>query len=154
LQEVLHASPGFAVLGYAGFSITMALGRLCGDWLNNRLGQVALVLGGSLMAILGLAMVLLPMNQISAVIGFCCVGMGVSNIVPIAFSAAGKTKDLDAAPAIAVVALLGYFGLLLGPALIGFAAEVLSLRIALGLLTILLLAMILVSRGVVVPDAI
>ncbi len=152
LQEVLHASPGFAVLGYAGFSITMAMGRLCGDWLNNRLGQVALVLGGSLMATLGLSMVLLPMNQVLAVIGFCCVGIGVSNIVPIAFSAAGKTKDLDAAPAIALVALLGYFGLLVGPALIGFAAEFLSLRIALGLLTILLLVMALVSRDVVGDD--
>lgn len=149
LQEVLHANPGFAVLGYAGFSITMALGRLCGDWLNNRLGQVALVFGGSLLATLALSIVLLPMNQILAVIGFCCVGIGVSNIVPIAFSAAGKTKDLDAAHAIALVALLGYFGLLVGPALIGFAAEVLSLRVALGLLTILLLVMALISRDVV-----
>jgi len=149
LQEVLHSEPGFAVLGYAGFSITMAVGRLCGDWLNKRLGESALVLGGSLFALLGLALVLVPLNAIVAVIGFCCIGLGVANIVPIAFTAAGNAKELDAAPAIALVALLGYIGLLVGPALIGFAAEILTLRIALALLSLLLIVMALISNGVV-----
>jgi hypothetical protein len=41
---------------------------------------------------------------------------------------------------------MGYFGLLVGPPLIGFAAELMSLRNALGLLGILLVAIFLAAQ--------
>jgi MFS family permease len=64
------------------------------------------------------------------------VGLALSAVVPIAFSAAGDLAPERAGAAISVVTTLGYGGFLLGPVIVGGLAEVLGLRIALGIITL------------------
>ena len=72
------------------------------------------------------------------------IGLGVANLVPIFFSAAGRQKIMPAEIAIASVTTTGYAGILLGPVLIGYVAEVTTLSIAFSLL-IPLVALTLIS---------
>jgi hypothetical protein len=54
-------------------------------------------------------------------------GVGCANIVPVMFSLAGRQRRMPVHLAIPAVTTLGYAGVLAGPALIGFAAEVAGL---------------------------
>jgi hypothetical protein len=60
--------------------------------------------------------------------------------VPVLFSAAGRIPGTSPGIAIATVTALGYAGMLLGPAAIGFIAHATSLSIALGGIAVLLAA--------------
>jgi MFS family permease len=148
MHSVLNTDTGTAALGYAAFSVTMAIGRFSGDLLVARLGQLLIVRAGSALAALGLALVLVPcaLPVPLSIFGFALIGIGVANIVPIAFSAAGNVKGISAASAIATVALIGYFGLLAGPPLIGFLAEIVTLRLALIVIAALLATMMFYSK--------
>jgi predicted MFS family arabinose efflux permease len=131
----LRFSRGFdassAGLGYAAFSIAMALCRLMGDRITAHIGPVAIVRGGSLIAAAGfLAATLIPWGP-AALLGFVLVGIGASNIVPVLFSAAGRLGGASPGVAIAIVTALGYAGMLAGPAGIGFVAHLSTLSIAL-----------------------
>jgi MFS family permease len=72
-----------------------------------------------------------------ALVGFGLVGAGFSVIFPLALSAAGRTSQQVSGTAIATVAMCGYVGFLVGPAVIGFGADALSLRVALGIVVLL-----------------
>jgi MFS family permease len=101
---------------------------------------------GSLIALAGLALVVGFELPAVSLIGFALIGLGVSNIVPIGFTAAGNSKDVEPGKAIATVSLMGYVGLLIGPPLIGFTAQVVTLRVALGILGITMVAMMVLSQ--------
>jgi MFS family permease len=60
------------------------------------------------------------------------VGLGVSAVVPLAWSAAGRAQPDSPGRAISAVATAGYLGFLLGPVLIGGLARLVGLRLALG----------------------
>ena len=109
----------------------MALGRLVGDRLTERLGRVALVRSGGLLAALGLGASLAIGQPLVALLGFACAGAGFSIVFPVALSAAGETRDTSPGPAIATVSTAGYFGFLVGPPTIGFLAELTGLCAAL-----------------------
>lgn len=136
LREQLGASPGLAGMGFAAFSATMAIARFGGDWLRHRLGSVWLVRGSALLAAMGLALGLILGTPLAGVVGFACAGFGLGNAVPVLFGAAGRLPGVAPGTAIAAVATTGYTGFLAGPPLIGFAAEVTSLRLALGLVVL------------------
>jgi fucose permease len=146
LRRVLLTSQGFAALGYAAFSVAMCTGRLTGDIIIHKCGRLNVVRFGSLIAIAGLALVVTFKMPALSLLGFSLIGIGVSNIVPIGFTAAGNSKDVEPGKAIATVSLMGYVGLLIGPPLIGFTAEVVTLRVALGILGITMIAMLALSR--------
>lgn len=129
-----------AGLGFGAFSVAMAAARLSGDALNARLGPVRLLRGGALLAALGLAVAVLLPQAWAALLGFVLVGLGIGNAVPLLFSAAGRLPGVAPGTAIAAVATLGYAGLLAGPALIGFAARLTSLPVALAGVALLVLA--------------
>jgi len=67
---------------------------------------------------------------IAGIIGFSLVGFGVSSVVPLVYSAAGKSKKLEVGMAITAVSTIGFFGFLIGPPLIGFVAGISSLRVS------------------------
>lgn len=145
LRGVEHSQAG---LGYALFSIAMTIGRLNGDRVVNALGRYKILLLGSLCAALGLTLAVACDNAVIALLGFMLVGLGASNVVPILFSAAGNQRDMPANLAIASVTTLGYAGILAGPALIGFIAQVSSLTVAFGCVTALLLAVAASAKAV------
>ena len=64
-------------------------------------------------------------------VGYALVGAGCANIVPALFTAIGRQTAMPESQAVAAVSVLGYAGILAGPAGIGFVANVTSLPIAL-----------------------
>jgi MFS family permease len=143
VDRSLAATAAVAGLAYAAFSVAMVLGRLFGDALTERFGSAALVRGGSVVSAVGLAAALVASAPGAALVGFACLGAGLSIVVPQVFRAAAATGD--SGPALAAVSTIGYMGFLAGPPLIGAIAELTSLPIALVLLPLLAGAMALLA---------
>jgi MFS family permease len=80
--------------------------------------------------------VLLPFALVAG-FGFMLVGFGVSCVIPLVFSMAGKSKALSSGSAIASVSTVGYLGFLIVPPLVGSVAELAGLRWAFGMMAIL-----------------
>jgi MFS family permease len=136
-QKVVQPGKNLVTMGYTAFMSTMATGRFVGDWVATRVGKKrTLQLSGILTAIGLLIAVIFPFF-ITAVLGFLLVGAGVSSVVPLVYSTAGKSKILSPGVAIAAVSTIGYLGFLFGPPFIGFIAQASSLRISLGLVAVL-----------------
>jgi fucose permease len=121
----------WAGIGYIAFATTMTVGRLTGDFVVKALGPTRVLLFGSLCSAAGFALAALGPSWVFSVVGFGLVGIGAANLVPVVISAAGRQKVIALNHAIAAVTTLGYAGILLGPALIGFIARATSLPIAL-----------------------
>jgi hypothetical protein len=68
---------------------------------------------------------------VPSVLGFTLFGLGLANMIPILFGAAGRVRDMTPGLGIAAVATTGYAGLLAGPPLIGMTADLVGLRLAL-----------------------
>lgn len=128
-----------AGMGYAVFSVAMTIGRLCGDRIVLKFGPTATLFFGSLCAAAGLLLAVSVDSVMLTLAGFLLVGFGASNTVPIMFTAAGRQKTMPVSLAIASMTTIGYAGILAGPALIGFIAQLSSLSIAFSAVAALLL---------------
>lgn len=123
LQQERGAGIATAGLAFAAFSATMAVMRFTGDHIRNRLGAVMTLRISGLVAAVGLLVAgLAPMPEL-AIAAFAFTGLGIANMVPIAFSAAGNQPGLSAATGMATATTMGYSGILLAPSIIGFIAE-------------------------------
>jgi fucose permease len=134
LRGDLGASAALAALAYSFFTAGMTGGRVIGDWVNHRIGAVALLRWGALLTGVPLAAMLLIGEPAAALAGLFLVGLGVSNGVPLMFSAAGRQPDTPPGPGIAAVSSMGSLGFLAGPPVIGFVADAISLPWALAML--------------------
>jgi len=141
LSSMRDINPVHAGLGYACFSVAMTIGRFTGDKIVNALGGTRVVLWGGLCAATGFLLVVFIPFTAAAFIGFTLVGVGASNIVPVLFTAAGNQNSMPMGLAIAAVVSMGYAGLLAGPAIIGFIAELSSLNVSFGIVALGLLAL-------------
>jgi hypothetical protein len=135
--KVVRPDAAWVTVGFTAYVSTMATGRFVGDWVAYKLGiNRMLQLSGLLMASGLLIAVVFP-QFVTATIGFLMVGAGVSSVVPMIYSAAGKSKVMSPGVAIAAVSTIGYLGFLFRPPFIGFIAQVTSLRISFGLIAIM-----------------
>jgi predicted MFS family arabinose efflux permease len=148
LRRIVGTSEGLAATGYAAFSIAMAAVRFTGDFFAARFGPVKLVRGSALLATGGISLAVLSPHPAAALAGFALVGAGFATIVPMVFSAAGHTPGMSPGAALASVTTIGYLGFLLGPPLIGFAAEAIGLRSALSLVAVTSLLAVLLAGAV------
>lgn len=126
IREDLLSSPERAGLGFAGFSALMAIGRFLGDGLILKYGARYLMISCCSISVAGLGLTLLN-SEIFAIAGFSLAGLGYSVVVPILFSRSAKVKGVTSSKGIASVASAGYIGLLVGPVVIGFIANDISL---------------------------
>jgi MFS family permease len=135
--KVVKAEPAWVGAGYTAYMIAMASGRFIADWLTARIGvkRVLQMSGG--LTVLGLSISVIFPYQGPAIIGFLLVGMGVSSVVPLAYSAASKSVTMPASQALSTVTTIGFFGLLVGPPLIGIISEATDLRTAFSSLIIM-----------------
>ncbi|UFH54612.1 MFS transporter [Spirosoma sp. KNUC1025] len=139
LRDVKGIDVALAGVGYAAFSVAMATMRLVGDKLVARLNGKTVVVAGSLVGAAGLLIAILSPWVWGGLVGFVLLGLGVANIVPIFFSAAGRLPGISPTMSIPAITTIGYTGLLAGPALLGFIAYRFSLSVALGFIALLLL---------------
>jgi MFS family permease len=140
LQQEMKASLAVAGWGFAACAGTMAVMRFAGDGIRGRLGAVRTLRISAVLAIAGLALAGLAQGPATAIGGFALAGIGVANMVPIAFSAAGNVPGLAAGMGLSVVTMMGYSGILLAPGSIGFLAE----RMSLGVIYLALAGLLLV----------
>lgn len=140
LREQMGTSPGVAGSAYAVFAVAMTIGRLLGDRLVDRFGAARTVRVGALLAAGGLAGGMAGGSVASAMVGFALTGLGVAPIFPATFGAAADLPDLPSGSGIAAVSLVARGGFLLAPPLVGFAAELAGLRLAVGGVAIVALA--------------
>ena len=148
LLDLPGTDAALAAVGFAVFSLTMAVGRLTGDLVVRALGRVSVVRWGSALAMLGMLLAAFSPNPFWAIGGFALVGLGLSNVVPIIFSAAGYLSPGSPGQGIAAVSTAGYFGFLVGPPIIGFLAEWITLSGAFQVLAAGLLLMALSAHRV------
>jgi predicted MFS family arabinose efflux permease len=139
-----------AGLGYMVFSVAMTIGRLTGDRIVRAAGPRRTLIGGGALGVAGLALMVAAEGAGAVLAGFVLVGFGASNIVPVLFSLAGRQQVMPAGLAVAAVVTVGYAGILIGPALIGFLAEATGLAAAFALIA-LLLAAVPAAAGIVAP---
>ncbi|UII31795.1 MFS transporter [Fulvivirga ulvae] len=148
-KKIIAVEENWIGIGYTAFMISMAGTRFVADTLVHRHGlKKVLVVSGSLTAFGLLVVVFLP-YFISAIIGFFIVGIGVSSVVPLVFSVAGKSRTQSPGVALASVSTLGFFGFLIGPPIIGLIAGASDLRISFVFLAVIgATVAILSARGV------
>lgn len=120
LRQELGSDVAVSGFAFAAFSATMALVRFMGDAARNRLGAVTTLRISSLIAAAGILAAGLAPSPWVAIVAFAFSGLGIANMVPIAFSAAGNQKDMSAGAGMSVVTTMGYSGILAAPSLIGF----------------------------------
>jgi MFS family permease len=148
LARVFNTADSFAALGFAAFSLTMTAGRLFGDALSRAWPAARIIQAGGLAAAAGLAAAVWTREPLVVLVGFGAVGLGLANIIPLAFSAAGNFPGIRTGTGIAGVATIGYAGFLAGPPFIGLVAEGVSLRVALALVGVLVGSLVLTARAV------
>ncbi|MCE4538947.1 MFS transporter [Pelomonas sp. P7] len=138
MKQERASSPSTAALAYASFSGAMAAGRFGGDWVRSRVSPARLMRASGALAAAGMTLALAVPSPWVALLGFAGVGLGLSNVVPVLFSAASQAPGVSPAHGIAAVSGVGYLGMMAGPPLIGLIAEHASL--AAGLLVVVMFA--------------
>jgi MFS family permease len=130
LRDDLHVSPGHAGIAFGAFTVMMTFGRLIGDRVVLRLGRSRslTVLAG--IGTVGMVAGLVNNTVLGSSIGFGCLGLGLSVMVPVFFSTAADGPGA-AGPKLAVVSSFSYLGFLLGPAALGPLANATSVHAAL-----------------------
>ncbi len=145
MENIAMASPALAPIGLSSFALAMTIGRVFGDGARVRFGDKTLMITCGVIATAGLSCAVIFTQPYAVIAGLFIVGIGLSVIVPIAYSIAGHTKDLPPGVGLAMVTTVGYSGFLFGPPIIGFLANWQTLRIALILVIALFLVMTLLS---------
>jgi hypothetical protein len=149
LRHDAGASTAAAAMAFTGFSLGMAVARLGGDALNQRLGTGRLLRGGMALVALALGAALLIGETVPAVVGFAICGLGIANGVPLLFSAAGRLDP--PAPSLAAAFTLGYTGFIVGPPVIGILADQVGLPQTLVLLVVAAIAVAVLGGRAVSP---
>lgn len=139
-------------LAFAFFSGSMAVMRFMGDAVRNRFGAVVTLRVSGAMGAAGMMLAAVAPADWIAILGFALTGLGVANMVPILFSAAGNHDSLPSAQAISVVTMVGYAGILVAPAPIGYVAEHLGYRLTFFVLALLLLVVALMAHRAAAAD--
>jgi MFS family permease len=128
LTDDVHASAGLAAFGFAAYAFAMTAGRLAGTWLSIRFGPARVMATGGLLAGAGMLVAALTPSVPVVLGGFMLVGLGLSNLFPLAIARAGEAGGPHG---VALASTLGYGGMLIGPPVIGFLADAASLPVAL-----------------------
>jgi len=145
LRTSLGADVATAAGAFGAFSVAMAAGRFAGDAIVARFGGPGTLAGGALLASAALSLALAAHTVWASYLGFAAVGLGLSNVIPVLFSLAGRMRGLGAGVGIAGVSTIGYAGFLVGPPAIGFTSDAIGLRLALGLVVLGIVAIALLA---------
>ncbi|MET8907885.1 MFS transporter [Micromonospora sp. NPDC004551] len=130
----LHASAAVAGLAVVVFQVAMTIGRLAGDRVVDRFGQRTVARAGAAFAAVGMGAALAVPSVGTALAGFAFAGLGFATLVPAAMHAADELPGIPRGTGLTIVSWLLRVGFLLSPPLVGFVADLASLRV--GLLTV------------------
>ena len=128
-------------LGLTLFTASAFLSRLTGDSLTMHIGPRRLLAFSLPIAFVGFLGILLIGGGPLLFASYVLIGIGCANTVPVFYSLLGTQKEMPIADAVAAVSTIGYVGILLAPAVLGFIGRVFSLTISFTLVTVLLIIM-------------
>ena len=140
LREEIGVDALTSSYAFGSFSAAMATVRFLGDPVRKKLGAVTTVKICSLVAAFGLLLSGLSSTPELVITGFAISGLGLSNLIPIAFSAAGNLPGVAPGISLSLTTTIGYSGVLVAPAILGYMAEFTGFSILFASLSILLLA--------------
>ena len=152
MRQKFEIDAGFAALGFGFYQAGMAAARLTGDWIRMRVGAVRMVFWSAVLAAGGTALALSAPTPYLAITAFVFAGLGLGNIAPVLFAGGGRLEPDAPGRGIAAVTTLGYSGFLLGPPLIGFAAQLTDVNTALFITVIAALIIAIFARSVRAAD--
>lgn len=136
-KKIIHAQNAWMAAGYTCAMGTMALGRFVADGFAHRFGVKRTLQVSGLLTASGIFIAIAFPYLFPAMIGFLLVGAGVSSVVPMVYSLAGRSTTMSPGMALAAVSTIGFVGFLVGPPVIGFLSGAFSLRIALLLVMVM-----------------
>ena len=151
-RDAFGATPFISTLPYIVFCTAMIIGRFSGDYLAHRFGASIIIATGGLISGTGLTVGLLIGGVPAIMAAWFLLGLGLSVVIPLMFSAAGTLASTKYAgviapsEAVAKVSGVSYFGFVIGPPLIGFIADVIELRWTLLLIAALAYLLIFASK--------
>jgi MFS family permease len=151
-RDAFDATPFVSTLPYIVYTLAMVIGRLSGDFLAHKFGASQIIAAGGILSSVSLTLGLIVGGIPALMISWFLLGIGLSVVIPLMFSAAGtlastKYQGVISPPqAIARVSGVSYFGFVIGPPVIGFLAELIELRWALFFLVALCFSLIFASR--------
>ncbi|MGD9702021.1 MAG: MFS transporter [Acidimicrobiia bacterium] len=131
LRTELGTSVAAAGLVYLGFQTMMTLGRLSGDRIVDRFGEVAVVRAGGLLTAASVGSGLAIGEPATIIVGFSLAGLGTAPLFPLVFHAAGDVPGVSTGHGVAAVAWMGRIGFLVAPPFVGLVGDALNLRLAL-----------------------
>lgn len=135
-QKTVHASRSGATLGYVVYTVAQTLGRFTGDRLANRFGIRHMLTYSGLLIASGLLLATVLPYPLTAGLGFMLTGFGVSCVIPMVFSMAGRSAGMTSGSAIAAVSTVGYLGFLIVPPLVGTIAQAAGLQWSFGIMAV------------------
>jgi len=135
LKKIILLNIKYIGFGYSAFSLAMMTGRFTGDSLSKKLGSWQLITYSSLIGIMGFLLILI-LNPVFSIAGFFIVGLGFSVIVPEVYRLASNLDGVKTADGVSFIAATTNIGFLVGPALLGFIAELRSLHLSFIVLTV------------------
>ena len=135
-KDIVKAPGALVILGYTSFMITMASGRFLSDILVRKYGAKNILIVSGITISLGLYTAVVFPYLIPSTIAFMMFGFGVSNVIPIIYSGAGRNTTIPTGEALTIVTGISFLGFLIGPPVIGHIAELTSLRYSFGFIGI------------------
>lgn len=117
-------------LGYFTFMVFMAISRFSSDRVIEKIGMQKSYYLSAILIVLGIATVILLPYFWPALVGFSLIGLGTAAVIPMIFISAGDSTKYSAGMAISIISTYGILGRLLGPPIIGYLAELFSLKLA------------------------
>lgn len=127
-KDIVKVPGALVILGYTSFMIMMASGRFFGDALINKVGRKRVMQISGIMISTGFFTAVLFPYIIPSTLAFMLIGLGVSTVVPTLYSIAGKHPTIPTGEALTAVSSVSFLGFLMGPPVIGYIAELSSLR--------------------------
>lgn len=127
-KTVVQARPELVPIGFVCFMCTMAGGRFLADKFVTHFGPINVIRASGVIIFTGMMISVIFPHILSAAAGFMLVGIGVSSVVPTAYSLVGKSRRMKVGVALSCVCTIGFFGFIFGPPLIGYIAHASSLR--------------------------
>lgn len=127
-QNILHASPKLTTAAFVFFMTAVTLGRFLGDYAVMKFGIKKILLYSGIFITLGFLVCFLLPFIYPTILGYILIGIGVSCVVPLVFSIAGRSKSLSSGSALTSISTIGYLGFLIVPPMVGFISEFLSMK--------------------------
>lgn len=142
IERTLGGRAAEGALGPALLGLTMTMGRFYGQTVTERFSDYTVIEVAGIITIIGALTAALAPTPLVAYVGFMLLGLGVSVIGPLGIAAAGRmAPPQHRTRAVARVAVIGFLGFFVAPAVMGGISALWGLRISFVAVALILCAL-------------